>query len=45
MIREGYAKPYERNTCEASPDYQQLNVKARISGKGFTRWQPVFKLL
>jgi endonuclease YncB( thermonuclease family) len=37
MIREGYAKPYDRYGCEALAAYQQLNAQARVSGKGLYR--------
>ena len=34
MIKEGYAKPYNRYGCLALADYQQLNIRARAEGKG-----------
>lgn len=34
MIKQGYAKPYEKIYCEELPKYQELNLKAKSKKKG-----------
>jgi micrococcal nuclease len=31
MIEDGFAKPYDRYICKALPEYQQLNIFAKLN--------------
>jgi hypothetical protein len=37
MIQEGYAKPYDRYSCEALADYQNFILKPVFQVKVYTR--------
>ncbi|WP_372772379.1 thermonuclease family protein [Mangrovibacterium sp.] len=41
MVKNGYAKPYDKIYCAELPKYQQLNLKAKKSKKGlysYSNW-------
>lgn len=42
MIVDGFAKPYNRYFCKALPEYQQLNIFAKLNRKGLYERVPEF---
>lgn len=42
MIKEGYAKPYDKYYCEALPEYQKLNTFAKAGQRGLYQTVSVF---
>lgn len=42
MIEDGFAKPYSRYFCKALPEYQQLNIFAKLNRKGLYERVPEF---